>query len=99
LGVADLSAVVGSTNLNNEAGRQALQAAINRLRAQFEETDYESAFDESRSNLERFLNDADSDGWSIDGRNGSGRDWPFDADGNDPDGWTGQIIVTVTKLE
>ena len=99
LGVDDLSSVVGSTNLNNEAGRDALQAAIERLRVQFQDGDYLIAFDDTRSNLEPFLNDADSDSWSIDGRNGRGRDWPYDSNGNDPDGWTGQIIVTVTKRE
>jgi hypothetical protein len=99
LGVDDLNSAVGSTNLNNEGGRDELQAAINRLRNEFQEADYQAAFGETRSNLERYLNDADSDSWSIDGRNGIGKDWPHDRDGNDPDGWTAQIVVTVTKLQ
>ena len=33
----------------------------------------------------------------IDGRHGEGRDWPFDENGNDPDGWTAQIVVTITR--
>lgn len=98
LGVSDLATLVGSTNLNNEEGRVALQASIDRLRAQFQDDDYRAAFDESRENLERFLNDADGDGWSIDGRHGPGRDWPFDNDGNDPDGFTAQMVITVTRL-
>lgn len=51
-------------------------------------------------NLRRFFNDADNDGWSVDGRHGEGRDWPHDGrgNGNDPDGWTAQMIVTVTRL-
>jgi hypothetical protein len=59
-----------------------------------------SAFDETQNNLERYLNDADRDGWSIDGRHGTGRDWPYDGpnNGNDPDGWTAQIVVTVSRL-
>jgi len=98
LGVNDLSTAIGSTNLNNEAARQTLQAAINRLRRQFTGQDYLSAFDETQSKLRRFLNDADNDGWSIDGRHGTGRDWPHDRNGNDPDGWTAQIIVTVRRI-
>lgn len=99
LGVEDLNSVSGSTNLNNEGTREQLQAAIDRLRQQFRDSDYVPAFDETRANLERYLNDADGDGWSIDGRNGAGRDWPYDQDGNDPDGWTAQMIVTVTRLD
>jgi hypothetical protein len=87
----------GSTALNNEGGRQELQAAIDRVNAQFSDTDYSNAFGETKGNLLRFLNDADADGWSIDGRHGEGRDWPFDSNGNDPDGWTGQIVVTITR--
>ena len=100
LGVDDLSSALGSTNLNNEAARVDLQAAINRLREQFTDADYLAAFDETRGRLQRFLNDADNDGWSIDGRHGVGRDWPYDGRGNrnDPDGWTAQIVVTVTEL-
>lgn len=98
LGTEDLSTAVGSTNLNNEGAREALQAAINRVRSDFLEADYQAAFGETRENLERYLNDADNDGWSIDGRNGPGRDWPYDSDGNDPDGWTGQIVVTIGQL-
>jgi hypothetical protein len=98
LGVDDLSTSTGSTNLNNEGGREELQASINRLRSDFQESDYQAAFGETQAGLERYLNDADGDGWSIDGRNGTGRDWPHDRDGNDPDGWTAQIVVTVTKL-
>jgi hypothetical protein len=96
LGVDSLTE--GTTALDNEGGRVDLQAAIDRLNAQFTEADYASAFGETKENLLRFLNDADGDGWSIDGRNGPGRDWPFDDDGNDPDGWTGQIVVKVTRL-
>lgn len=97
LGVDDLNTATGSTNLNNEGGREELQDAIDRIRGQFETADYLTAFDETQANLERFFNDADNDGWSIDGRNGAGKDWPHDRDGNDPDGWTGQLVVTVTK--
>lgn len=98
LGVEDLNTVTGNTNLNNEGGRVELQAAINRVRTDFQPPDYQTAFGDTRENLERFLNDADQDTWSIDGRNGRGKDWPHDSNGNDPDGWAGQIIVTVTKL-
>jgi hypothetical protein len=97
LGVSDLDQAVGSTNLNNEEGRVKLQDALDRVRAQFQDADYRNAFDESKENLERFLNDADADGWSIDGRHGPGRDWPFDNDGNDPDGFTAQMVVTVRR--
>ena len=75
----------------------ALTGLVPQLQAQFADADYESAFDESRENLLRYLNDADGDGWSIDGRHGEGRDWPFDENGNDPDGWTAQIVVTITR--
>ena len=100
LGVDDLSTVIGSTNLNNEGTRNELQAAINRVRNRFTNADYLSAFDETQMKLERYLNDADRDGWSIDGRHGEGRDWPHDGPGNrnDPDGWTAQIVVTVRRL-
>ena len=98
LGVNDLSTAIGSTNLNNEAAREALQAAINRLTQRFTSQDYLSAFDETQNKLRRFLNDADNDGWSIDGRHGTGRDWPYDRNGNDPGGWTAQIIVTVRRI-
>lgn len=94
LGVDTLAA--GTTVLDNEAGRVELQAAIDRLNAEFTEADYRAAFDETRANLERFLNDADNDGWSIDGRSGANRDWPYDSNGNDPDGWTAQMVITVT---
>jgi hypothetical protein len=87
----------GTTNLNNEGARLSLQASVNRVNAQFMPADFRSAFGETRENLERFLNDADADGWAIDGRHGLGRDWPYDANGNDPDGWTAQMIVTVTR--
>jgi hypothetical protein len=99
LGVDDLDSVVGSTNLNNEGGREELQAAINRIRADFQTADYNEAFGETQQNLERYFNDADNDSWSIDGRNGRNKDWPHDFDGNDPDGWTGQIIVRVTRTQ
>jgi hypothetical protein len=95
LGVDSLSE--GTTTFDNEGLREELQAAIDRVNGQFNDADYPSAFDETKNNLIRFLNDADADGWSIDGRHGEGRDWPFDADGNDPDGWTAQIVVTVTR--
>ncbi len=98
LGVSDLANAVGSTDFNNEEGRVALQAAIDRVRAEFRDADYRAAFDESRENLERYLNDADGDGWSIDGRHGPGRDWPYDTNANDPDGFTAQMVVTVTRL-
>ncbi len=87
----------GTTFLDNEGLRDDLQAAVGRINAQFSDADYLSAFSETKGNLLRFLNDADSDGWSIDGRHGEGRDWPFDTNGNDPDGWTAQIVVTVTR--
>jgi hypothetical protein len=99
LGVDDLSSVVGTTDLNNEGGRVELQAAIDRMGSDFQDSDYQTAFGETRTNLERFINDADNDSWSIDGRNGRGKDWPHDSNGNDPDGWTGQIVITVTKLQ
>ncbi len=100
LGVDNLSNSVGATNLNNEAARVALQAAIDRVNDQFTDADYRAAFDDTTGRLRRYLNDADNDGWSIDGRNGAGRDWPHDGrnNGNDPDGWTAQIVVTVTEL-
>ena len=87
----------GRTVLDNEAKRIELQAAIDRVNQQFTASDYQNAFGETQGNLTRFLNDADSDGWSIDGRSGVGRDWPYDTNGNDPDGWTGQMIVTVSR--
>lgn len=87
----------GRTVFDNEARRDELQAAIDRIRAQFADADYVAAFDETRANLERFFNDADGDGWSIDGRSGVNRDWPYDSDGADPDGWTAQMVVTVTR--
>jgi hypothetical protein len=87
----------GTTTFDNEGLREELQDAVERVNAQFTDADYMSAFDETRANLLRFLNDADGDGWSIDGRHGMGRDWPHDSNGNDPDGWTGQIVVTVTR--
>jgi hypothetical protein len=95
LGVESLTE--GTTVLNNEERRFDLQQVINRVTEEFTEADYVAAFDETKANLERFFNDADNDGWSIDGRHGEGRDWPHDADGNDPDGWTSQMIVTVTR--
>jgi hypothetical protein len=95
LGVGSLSE--GTTALDNEGLRVELQAAIGRINAQFSDADYRSAFNETKDNLRRFLNDADADGWSIDGRHGPGRDWPYDSNGNDPDGWTAQIVVTVTR--
>jgi hypothetical protein len=100
LGVSDLSTAIGSTNLNNEGARVQLQAAIDRLRNDFSSADYMSAFDETQKNLERYLNDADDDGWSIDGRHGTGRDWPYDGPNNhnDPDGWTAQIVVSVSRM-
>jgi hypothetical protein len=92
-----LASSVGSTNLNNEGGRLSLQEAIDRIRDEFRTADYQEAFGETEGKLERYLNDADNDTWSIDGRNGGGRDWPYDNNGNDPDGWTGQIVVTVER--
>ena len=100
LGVDCLCNSVGATNLNNEAARVDLQAAIDRVNDRFTDADYRAAFDETTERLRRYLNDADNDGWSIDGRNGTGRDWPHDGknNDNDPDGWTAQIVVTVTEL-
>ncbi len=89
----------GTTILDNEERRRELQDAIERVNEQFSDADFLAAFGESRANLRRFFNDADNDGWSIDGRHGEGRDWPHDGrgNGNDPDGWTAQMIVTVTR--
>jgi hypothetical protein len=95
LGVDTLSE--GTTTFDNEGLREELQDGIERVNAQFTDADYPSAFDETKGNLLRFLNDADADGWSIDGRHGAGRDWPYDTNANDPDGWTAQIVVTVTR--
>jgi hypothetical protein len=95
LGVSTLTE--GTTALDNEGLRVELQAAIGRINSQFLDADYRTAFDETKENLLRFLNDADADGWSIDGRHGPGRDWPYDSNGNDPDGFTAQIVVTVTR--
>lgn len=95
LGVSELSP--GRTVFNNEVGRLDLQQAIGRINEQFQDADYVSAFDETKENLRRYLDDADNDGWSVDGRFGVGRDWPHDGDGNDPNGWTGQLVVTVER--
>jgi hypothetical protein len=95
LGVDTLSE--GTTSFDNEGLREELQDAVERVNAQFTDADYPSAFGETKANLLRFLNDADADGWAIDGRHGAGRDWPFDGNGNDPDGWTAQIVITVTR--
>ena len=88
LGVDSLTA--GTTVLD-------LQETIDRVTEEFTEDDYVAAFDETMANLERYFNDADNDGWSVDGRHGFGRDGPHDSDGNDPDGWTSQIIIIVTR--
>jgi hypothetical protein len=95
LGVDSLSE--GTTTFDNEGLREELQAAVERVNGQFTDADYPSAFDETKANLLRFLNDADADSWSIDGRHGPGRDWPFDTNENDPDGWTAQMVITVTR--
>jgi len=97
LGVDELSP--GTTVMNNEEFREVLQAAITRVNENFSDADFVAAFGETKANLRRFFNDADNDGWSIDGRHGAGRDWPHDGrgNGNDPDGWTAQMIVTVTR--
>ena len=97
LGVDQLSPA--TTVLDNEELREELQAAITRVNESFSDADFQAAFGETRGNLRRFFNDADNDGWSIDGRHGEGRDWPHDGrgNGNDPDGWTAQMIVTVTR--
>ena len=87
----------GTTVLDNELLRHDLQAVIDRVNEQFEDADYQSAFDETKENLRRFFNDADNDGWSVDGRHGEGRDWPHDRDGNDPDGFTAQMVITVSR--
>ena len=99
LGRDSLVGAAPTTNFNNEAGRNALQSAVARVRQQFGDADYVSAFDESQSNLERYLNDADEDGWAIDGRNGVNTDWPYDGNENDPDGWTAQIIVNIERVQ
>jgi hypothetical protein len=95
LGVDTLSE--GTTTFDNEGLREELQDSVERINTRFSDADYRSAFNETKANLLRFLNDADADVWSIDGRHGAGRDWPFDTNGNDPDGWTAQIVVTVTR--
>lgn len=97
LGVDELQP--GSTLLDNEERRRELQDAIERVNDRFADADFQSAFGETKQNLRRFFNDADNDGWSVDGRHGAGRDWPHDGrgNGNDPDGWTAQMIITVTR--
>ena len=95
LGVDALA--VGTTLLDNELLRFDLQQAIDRVNESFEDADFEAVFGETKANLRRFFNDADNDGWSVDGRHGTGRDWPHDGDGNDPDGWTAQMVVRVTR--
>jgi len=95
LGVGELSP--GTTVLDNELLRFDLQDAVDRVNDQFSDADFESAFGETKENLRRFFNDADNDGWSIDGRHGEGRDWPHDGDGNDPDGFLTQMVITVTR--
>ena len=95
LGVDSLE--IGTTVLNNELLRNELQQVINRVNEDFSENDYLEGFGETKQNLKRYFNDADNDGWSVDGRHGAGRDWPHDSDGNDPDGWTSQIIITVSR--
>jgi len=97
LGVDEISP--GSTLLDNEELRRELQDAIERVNEGFSDADFQEAFGETRQNLRRFFNDADNDGWSIDGRHGEGRDWPHDGrgNGNDPDGWTSQMIIRVTR--
>ena len=87
----------GTTLLDNELLRFDLQQAIDRVNEQFADADYEAAFGETKENLRRFFNDADNDGWSVDGRHGVGRDWPHDGDGNDPDGWTSQMVIRITR--
>lgn len=95
LGVDQLTA--GTTVMNNEEFRRDLQRAVERVNEGFAPVDFQTAFGETRENLRRFFNDADGDGWNIDGRHGEGRDWPHDGpnNGNDPDGWVAQMIVTV----
>ena len=97
LGVNELQP--GSTLLDNEELRRELQDAIERINDGFADADFQSAFGETRQNLRRFFNDADNDGWSVDGRHGAGRDWPHDGkgNGNDPDGWTAQMVIRVTQ--
>lgn len=97
LGVDELTP--GTTVLDNEEKRRELQDAIERINEGFADADYLAAFDETKQNLRRFFNDADNDGWSVDGRHGEGRDWPHDGrgNGNDPDGWTAQMVVRVTR--
>ena len=97
LGVDRLSA--GTTVLDNEEKRNELQEAIERVNEILTDVDFQAAFGETKENLRRFFNDADNDGWNIDGRHGEGRDWPHDGpgNGNDPDGWTAQMITTVTR--
>ena len=97
LGVDELQP--GATLLDNEELRQELQDAIERVNDGFADADFQSAFGETKQNLRPFFNDADNDGWSVDGRHGAGRDWPHDGkgNGNDPDGWTAQMIITITR--
>jgi hypothetical protein len=97
LGVGQLAP--GTTVWDNEELRRELQDAIERINDGFTNPDFETAFDETRQNLRRFFNDADNDGWSVDGRHGEGRDWPHDGrgNGNDPDGWTAQMVITVSR--
>ena len=95
LGVDALT--TGGTLLDNELLRFDLQQAIDRANEQFSDADFEAAFGETKENLRRFFNDADNDGWSVDGRHGEGRDWPHDSDGNDPDGWLAQMVITITR--
>jgi hypothetical protein len=99
LGVDNLAGAAPATNFNNEAGHAALQSALTRMRQQFGPSDYLAAFNDTQANLERYLNDADGDGWAIDGRNGVNTDWPYDGDGNDPDGWTAQLVVNVERVQ
>jgi len=92
--------VTGGTILrNNEVGRLELNQTIGRIMSEFEDADFTEVFDETKANLRRFFNDADNDGWSVDGRHGEGRDWPHDADGNDPDGWTSQMVIELRRVQ
>ena len=95
LGVDTLT--TGGTLLDNELLRFDLQQAIDRVNEQFSDANFLAAFGETKENLRRFFNDADNDGWSVDGRHGAGRDWPHDGDGNDPDGWLAQMVITIAR--
>lgn len=97
--LGDRAITEGTVLLNNEVGRFELNQTIFRINSQFEDADFEEVFSETKTNLTRFFNDADNDGWAVDGRHGEGRDWPHDGDGNDPDGWTSQMVIELRRVQ